>query len=74
MSDSGNDDGFLDEYDFASMTPLPKGRFAPGRDGMRLAVLAPDIAKAFASDDELNAALRLLLRLRSMPSLSANPA
>ena len=56
-----------DEYDFASMAPLPRGRFTPDRDGMRMAILAPDVASAFASDDELNAALRLLIRLRTMP-------
>ena len=56
-----------DEYDFDSMPILPRGRFAPERQGMRMAILAPDVASAFTSDDELNAALRLLLRLRTMP-------
>ena len=56
-----------DEYDFSQLKILPRGRFAPDRDGMRMAILAPDVASAFASDDELNAALRLLIRLRTMP-------
>lgn len=56
-----------DEYDFGSMTPLPRGRFAPGREGMRMAILGADVASMFTSDDELNEALRLLIRLRTMP-------
>ncbi len=61
------DEDMRDEYDFASMTLLPRGRFAPERDGMRMAILAPDVASVFTSDDELNEALRLILRLRAMP-------
>ena len=66
MSKLGSDDDLLAEYDFATMKPLPKGRFAPEREGMRIAVLAPDVASAFPSHEELNAALRLILRLRDV--------
>jgi hypothetical protein len=67
MTERSDDYETHDEYDFDSMTPLPRGRYAPERAGMRMALLAPDVARAFSSDAELNEALRLLLRLRTMP-------
>jgi hypothetical protein len=52
-----------DEYDLSKMTILPKGRFSPERRiGKNIVVLEPDIAKAFPSDEEVNEALRLLLK------------
>lgn len=52
-----------DEYDLSKMIILPKGRFAPERRiGKNIAVLEPDIAQAFPSDEEVNEALRLLLK------------
>ena len=61
-----------EEYDLASMTVLPKGRFDPRRRmGSNIAVLEPDVAKAFPSDEAVNEALRLLIkasRLSHRPS------
>lgn len=57
-----------DEYDLSKMTILPKGRFAPERRiGKNIAVLEPDVAKAFPSDEEVNEALRLLLKASKIP-------
>ena len=52
-----------DEYDLSKMTILPKGRFSPERRiGTNVVLLDPDIAQAFPSDEEVNEALRLLLK------------
>jgi hypothetical protein len=52
-----------EEYDLSKMTIVPKGRFDPKhRIGKNIAVLEPDIAEAFPSDEAVNEALRLLLK------------
>ena len=52
-----------EEYDLSKMTIVPKGRFDPNcRIGKNIAVLEPDIAEAFPSDEAVNEALRLLLK------------
>jgi hypothetical protein len=52
-----------EEYDLSKMTIVPKGRFDPKRRiGNNIAVLEPDIAEAFPSDEAVNEALRLLLK------------
>jgi hypothetical protein len=52
-----------DEYDLFKMMILPAGRFSPERRiGKNIVVLEPDIAKAFPGDEEVNEALRLLLK------------
>jgi hypothetical protein len=52
-----------DEYDLSKMTIMPKGRFDPKhRIGKNVAVLEPDVAQAFPTDDAVNEALRLLVR------------
>ena len=57
-----------DEYDFSKMTILPRGRFSPERRaGKNIIILAPDLAKAFPTDDAVNEALRLLLRVAQTP-------
>ena len=41
-----------EEYDLSKMTIVPKGRFDPKRRiGKNIAVLEPDIAEAFPSDE-----------------------
>lgn len=53
-----------DEYDLSKMAIMPKGRFDPKRRiGMNVVVLDPDIAKAFSSDEAVNEALRLILKI-----------
>ena len=52
-----------EEYDLSKMTILPNGRFDPQhRIGNNVAVLEPDVAKAFPNDEAVNEALRLLLK------------
>lgn len=57
-----------DEYDLMEMPVVPKGRYAPGRRaGKNLVVLAPDVAQAFPTDEAVNEALRLVLRIAEVP-------
>ena len=53
-----------DEYDLSKMTVIAKGRYAPHRRvGKNVFVLAPDVARAFPSDEAVNEALRLVLQI-----------
>ncbi len=64
-----------DEYDLSQMTIIAKGRYAPGRRlGKNVAVLAPDVAQAFPSDEAVNKALRLVLQIAEVPNLHAAEA
>jgi hypothetical protein len=57
-----------DEYDLSQMTMLPRGRYAPERRaGKNVVLLAPDVVGAFPSDDAVNEALRLVIRLARLP-------
>jgi hypothetical protein len=57
-----------DEYDLSQMTVLPKGRYDPKRRvGKNIIVLAPDLVQSFPSDESVNEALRLVLRLSKIP-------
>jgi hypothetical protein len=58
-----------DEYDFAEMTIVAKGRYAPERRlGKNVVLLAPDVAQAFPTDDAVNEALRLILQAARIPT------
>jgi hypothetical protein len=58
-----------DEYDFSKMSIVAKGRYAPERRaGKNVVLLAPDVAQAFPSDDAVNEALRLVLRIAEVPT------
>jgi hypothetical protein len=58
-----------DEYDFSKMSIVAKGRYAPERRaGKNEVLLAPDVAQAFPSDEAVNEALRLVLRIAEVPS------
>ena len=58
-----------DEYDFSKMSIVAKGRYAPERRaGKNVVLLAPDVAQAFPSDEAVNEALRLVLRIAEVPS------
>jgi len=64
-----NDYELRDEYDFSKMSIVAKGRYAPERRaGKNVVLLAPDVAQAFPSDDAVNEALRLVLRLAEVPT------
>lgn len=65
-----NDYDLRDEYDLSKMTILPRGRFAPERRvGTNVVVLAPDVSEAFPTDEAVNEALRLVLRIARLPSM-----
>jgi len=58
-----------DEYDLSKMTIVAKGRYAPDRRaGKNVVLLAPDVAQAFPTDEAVNEALRLVLRMAKIPS------
>jgi hypothetical protein len=66
---SQDDYELRDEYDLATMTVLPRGRYAPGRRaGRNIIVLAPDIVEAFPTDEAVNDALRLVLQIAALGS------
>ena len=56
-------DELLPEYDFSSMTDGVRGRYHRRlRAGVNLALLEPDVAKAFPTDNAVNLALRTVMR------------
>ncbi len=56
------------EYDLSKMTIMPKGRYAPSRRaGKNVALLAPDVARAFPTDETVNEALRLVIEIARVP-------
>jgi hypothetical protein len=64
-----NDYELRDEYDFSKMTALPKGRYAPQRRaGKNIILLAPDVMRAFPTDESVNQALRLVMQMARIPS------
>ena len=51
------------EYDFSSMAGGVRGKYVERyREGVNLALLDPEIAQAFPTDDAVNEALRTVLR------------
>jgi hypothetical protein len=65
-----------DEYDLSEMTVVAKGRYAPQRRaGKNVVVLAQDVAEAFPTDEAVNEALRLVMRIAEVPTkYSVEPA
>lgn len=64
-----------DEYDLSALTIVPKGRYAPERRlGKNVALLSPDVAQAFPTDEAINEALRLVIRIARIPGVSATAA
>ncbi|MDZ7296268.1 MAG: hypothetical protein ONB14_12715 [candidate division KSB1 bacterium] len=59
-----NDYELRDEYDLSEMTIVAKGRYAPHRRmGKNLVLLAPDVVQAFPTDEAVNEALRLVIKM-----------
>lgn len=57
-----------EEYDLSQMTVLPKGRYDPKRRaGKNVIVLAPELSERFPTDESVNEALRLVLRIAEVP-------
>lgn len=68
MKKRNDDDELREEYDLSQLPVLPRGRYAPERRaGKNLAVLEPDLARAFPSDEAVNRALRLVLQAAEIP-------
>ena len=64
-----NDYELRGEYDLAKMTIVAKGRYAPERRaGKNVVLLAPDVVRAFPTDDSVNEALRLVMQMARIPS------
>jgi hypothetical protein len=52
-----------------------QGKYADRyREGTNLVLLAPDVAEAFPTDEAVNEALRLVIRLRKIPAPPAKKA
>jgi len=57
------DDDLRPEYDFSSMAGGVRGKYVERyREGVNLALLDPEVAEAFPTDDAVNEALRTVLR------------
>lgn len=58
-----NDDELRPEYDFASMKGGVRGKYVDRyRAGTNLALLEPELAQAFPTDEAVNEALRIVLK------------
>lgn len=63
------------EYDFATMKGGVRGKYAERyRAGTNLALLEPDIAVAFPTDEAVNQALRIILRASASVPRPGAPA
>ena len=63
MKKSDQPDELREEYDFSSMGGGVRGKYAAEyREGTNLVRLDSDVAKAFATDEAVNEALRKLLK------------
>ncbi len=64
-----NDYKLQDEYDLSKMTVVAKGRYAPDRRPKKnIVLLAEDVSEAFPTDEAVNEALRLVLRIAEIPA------
>ena len=62
------DDDLLPEYDFSAMPGPVRGKYYRRyRAGVNLALLEPEVAKAFPTDTAVNEALRKVLRATKAP-------
>ena len=63
------------EYDFATMKGGVRGKYVERyRAGTNLALLAPDVADAFPTDEAVNEALRTILKAAARIQRSKKPA
>jgi hypothetical protein len=63
------DDDLLPEYDLATLLKGGvRGKYAEAfARGTNLVLLAPDVARAFPTEQAVNEALRLVMRLAELP-------
>ena len=58
-----------DEYDLSKLTVVATGRYAPDRRaGKNVVLLADDVVEAFPTDEAVNEALRLVMRIAEVPA------
>ncbi|MGD1856870.1 MAG: hypothetical protein ACFB2W_21760 [Leptolyngbyaceae cyanobacterium] len=63
-SENTPEDALEPEYDFARMQGGVRGKYVERyREGTNLVLLDPDVAEAFRSAQDVNEALRLLMKL-----------
>lgn len=64
------------EYDLAKLLKGGiQGKYVDRyREGTNLALLAPDVADSFPTDEAVNEALRLVIRLRKIPGTEKKTA
>ncbi len=63
------------EYDFATMKDGVRGKYVDRyRAGTNLALLEPDVAEAFPTDEAVNEALRTILKAAAGLSRPGTPA
>ena len=66
------DDDLVPECDFSSMSGAVRGKYYQRyRAGVNLALLEPEVAKAFPTDTAVNDALRKVLRATKAPKRRA---
>jgi hypothetical protein len=72
-SSDPEDDDLRPEYDLSKYVHVAeRGKYAEQyRTGTNLVLLAPDVAAAFPSDEAVNEALRLVMRLALIPAVHA---
>ncbi len=59
-----HDDDLRQEYDFSELKGAVRGKYAAQyREGTNLVRLDEDVARAFPTDEAVNEALRLLMKL-----------
>jgi hypothetical protein len=64
-------DEMLPEYDFASLGPSVRGKYAEQLGGTTLVPLQPEVAEAFPTSEAVNEALRAVLRAAAVVRRSA---
>ena len=72
-SSDPEDDDLRPEYDLSKYVHVAeRGKYAEQYlTGTNLVLLAPDVAAAFPSDEAVNEALRLVMRLALIPAVHA---
>jgi hypothetical protein len=75
-SRGGKADELRPEYDLAKVLKGGvQGKYAERyREGTNLALLAPDVAESFPTDEAVNEALRLVIRLREIAGAAKKTA
>ena len=66
-------DDLRPEYDLAELGPGVRGKYAGRLKGTTLVALQPEVAAAFPTSEAVNAALRAVLRARTVVRRSTRP-